>query len=126
MDDGDNEEDEYTVSPKVREVYTQVASILKTYTAGKLPKAFKVIPALSNWEEVVLLTRPDQWTPQATFAATRIFASNLNPKLAQRFFNLVLLQKVRDDIAEHKRLNYHYYMSLKKALFKPAAWFKGI
>ena len=43
-----------------------------------------------------------------------------------RFFNLLLLPRVRDDIAEYKRLNFHLYMSLKKALFKPAAFFKGI
>ncbi|PFX15107.1 Bystin [Stylophora pistillata] len=45
---------------------------------------------------------------------------------AARFFNLVLLPRVRDDITEYKRLNYHLYMALKKALFKPAAFFKGI
>jgi len=47
---------------------------------------------------------------QATYAATRLFASNLNAKLVQRFYNLILLEKVRDDIHEHKNLNYHYYM----------------
>lgn len=45
--------------------------------------------------------------------------------MAQRFYNLVLLPRIRDDIAEYKRLNFHLYMALKKALFKPAAWFKG-
>lgn len=66
------------------------------------------------------------WTPQAMFAATRIFASNLNPKMAQRFYNLVLLDSVRADIYANKKLNYHYYMALKKAVYKPAAFFKGI
>ena len=74
---------------KVVQVYTDIGKILSRYTAGKLPKAFKVIPSLSNWEEVLYLTRPDMWTPQAMYAATRIFASNLNPKMAQRFYNLV-------------------------------------
>lgn len=60
------------------------------------------------------------------YQATRLFASNLNVKMAQRFFNLVLYPRVRDDITEYKRLNYHLYMALKKALFKPAAFFKGI
>lgn len=55
----------------------------------------------------------------------RIFASNLKERMAQRFYNLVLLPRVRDDIAEYKRLNFHLYMALKKALFKPGAWFKG-
>lgn len=72
------------------------------------------------------LTRPDQWTPHAMYAATRIFASNLNPKMAQRFYNLVLLDSVRADIVANKKLNYHYYLSLKKAVYKPAAFFKGI
>ncbi|KAM6980746.1 bystin, partial [Aplochiton taeniatus] len=42
------------------------------------------------------------------------------------FYNLVLLPRIRDDIAEYKRLNFHLYNALKKALFKPGAWFKGI
>ena len=60
------------------------------------------------------------------FQATRLFASNFNPKLAQRFYNLVLLPRVRDDLSEYKRLNFHLFMALKKAIFKPAAFFKGI
>mmetsp|Transcript_47857 Transcript_47857/g.144757 ORF Transcript_47857/g.144757 Transcript_47857/m.144757 type:complete len:306 (-) Transcript_47857:48-965(-) len=122
-----DEDDGYTdIPPKVVEVYTDIGKILNRYTAGKLPKAFKVIPSLSNWEEVLYLTRPDQWTPQAMYAATRIFASNLNPKMAQRFYNLVLLDAVRADIYAEKKLNYHYYMALKKSVYKPAAFFKGI
>lgn len=112
--------------PKVVEVYTEIGKILGRYTSGKLPKAFKVIPSLSNWEEVLYLTRPDKWTPQAMFAATRIFASNLNPKMAQRFYNLVLLDSVRADMNSNKKLNYHYYAALKKSVYKPAAFFKGI
>lgn len=111
---------------KVVEVYTDIGKILSRYTSGKLPKAFKVIPSLSNWEQILYLTRPDLWTPHAMYAATRIFASNLNPKMAQRFFNLVLLDAVRADVYSNKKLNYHYYMSLKKAVYKPAAFFKGI
>lgn len=45
--------------------------------------------------------------------------------MAQRFYNLVLLPRIRDDIAEYKKLNFHLYSALKKALFKPGAWFKG-
>lgn len=65
------------------------------------------------------------WDLPTTPLKTRIFASNLKERMAQRFYNLVLLPRVRDDIAEYKRLNFHLYMALKKALFKPGAWFKG-
>lgn len=118
------------VKPKLDEkivnCYKTVGKILSKYRSGKIPKAFKIIPSLSNWEEILFLTDPDNWTAAATYQATRLFASNLNAKLAQRFYNLVLYPRIRDDIAEYKRLNYHLYMALKKALFKPAAFFKGI
>lgn len=111
---------------KVVSVFKGVGKILSKYRSGRLPKAFKVIPSLSNWEEILYLTDPDKWTAAAMFQATRIFASNLTASKAQRFYNLVLLPRVRDDISEYKRLNFHLYMALKKALFKPAAFFKGI
>uniref|UniRef100_M4C6D9 Bystin n=1 Tax=Hyaloperonospora arabidopsidis (strain Emoy2) TaxID=559515 RepID=M4C6D9_HYAAE len=111
---------------KIVQVYTGVGKILQRYTSGKLPKAFKVIPSLSYWEDILWLTSPEKWSPHAMRAATRLFASNLNPKMAQRFFNIFLLEHVRQDIHENKRLNFHLYMALKKALYKPQAFFKGI
>ena len=60
------------------------------------------------------------------YQATRIFASNLKDKMAQRFFNLVLLPRIRDDIHFYKKLNPHLYLALRKALFKPGAFMKGI
>lgn len=112
--------------PKVLEVYTSVGKVLKTYRSGKLPKAFKIVPRLANWEEVLYATDPDSWTPAATSEATRLFASNLNHKMAQRFFNLVLLPAVQNDIADHGKLNFHLYLALKRALYKPSAFFKGL
>ena len=111
---------------KVVSVFKSVGKILSKYRSGKLPKAFKVIPALSNWEEVLNTTEPENWSAASMFEATRIFCSNLNSVKAQRFYNLVLLPRVRDDISEYKRLNFHLYMALKKALYKPAAFFKGL
>ncbi|XP_072212408.1 bystin [Excalfactoria chinensis] len=114
------------LDPRVLEVYRGVREVLSKYRSGKLPKAFKIIPALSNWEQILYITEPETWTAAAMYQATRIFSSNLKEGMAQRFYNLVLLPRVRDDIAEYKRLNFHLYMALKKALFKPGAWFKGI
>jgi len=115
-----------SLPPKVVQVYTGVGKLLSRYRSGKVPKAFKIIPALTNWEEILWLTRPDEWTPQATYQATRLMASNCDPKCAELFYRDFLLEKVRDDIRENKKLNYHLYASLKKALYKPAAFYKGI
>ncbi|EEB05873.1 bystin family U3 and U14 snoRNA associated protein [Schizosaccharomyces japonicus yFS275] len=111
--------------PKVIEVYSKVGLLLSRYRSGKIPKAFKIIPNLSNWEDILYLTRPDTWTPHAVYQATRIFVSNLKPLQAQRFLTTVLLERVREDIRDGGKLNYHLYMALKKGLYKPAAWFKG-
>lgn len=121
-----NEEPESNLSPKVIEVYTAMAPFLARYRSGRVPKAFKIIPRLHAWEEVLVLTNPPMWSKQATREATRIFCSNLREAMAQRFLCTVLLPAVRDDIAENKKLNCHLYMALKKALFKPGAFFKGI
>ena len=72
------------IPPKVLDVYTSVGKMLAHYKAGKLPKALKMLPHLKNWEEILWITRPDEWSPSATYACTRIFASNLNEKMAQR------------------------------------------
>jgi len=92
-------EESAALPPKVVEVYTSVGKFLSTYKSGKLPKAFKIVPRLANWEEVLYTTDPDGWTPAATCEATRLFASNLNPKMAQRYFNLVLLPAVQRLVA---------------------------
>lgn len=114
------------LDPTVVEVYTGVAKYFLHYTSGKIPKAFKIVPNLKNWEEIVYLTNPDKWTPQATYVAVKLFASNLKPRAAQRFFNIILLPRVRADIEDHQRLNYHLYRSIQKSIYKPAAFFKGI
>ena len=47
----------------------------------QIPKAFKIIPKLKLWDEVLFLTVPQTWSPQATFYATKLFMANMNEKL---------------------------------------------
>lgn len=58
--------------------------------------------------------------------SSRIFASILAQHMAQRFYNLVLLPRIRDDLSEYRKLNAHLYNAMRKALFKPAAFMKGV
>ncbi|GAA5917388.1 hypothetical protein JCM6882_000841 [Rhodosporidiobolus microsporus] len=113
-------------NPKVVEVYTKVGQLLSRYKSGPLPKAFKILPTLSMWPHLVMLTNPESWTPHATYAATRIFASNLDPKQSQKFYKEILLEKVREEIEQSGKLSVQTYMALKKAIYKPAAFFKGL
>ncbi|CAH1972186.1 unnamed protein product [Acanthoscelides obtectus] len=114
------------IDPRVKQMYESVRDVLRKYRSGKLPKAFKIVPKLRNWEQILYITDPPSWSAAAMYQATRIFASNLKEKMAQRFYNLVLLPRIRDDLAEYKRLNFHLYQALRKALFKPGAFMKGI
>jgi essential nuclear protein 1 len=98
--------------------------ILSRYKSGKLPKPFKILPTLPQWEDLLDITRPDSWTPNACYEATRIFVS-AKPYVVQRFLETVILDRVREDIHETKKLNVHLYKALKKALYKPAGFFKG-
>ncbi len=75
-------------------------------------------------EQVLWLTEPESWSPHATYQATRLFVSNLNARLAQRFMALVLLPHVRQDIQEHQRLHFALFQALKKAAYKPDAFYK--
>ncbi|KAI1489471.1 Bystin-domain-containing protein [Biscogniauxia mediterranea] len=117
-------DDEYELSPKIVEVYTKVGLILSRYKSGKLPKPFKILPTVPHWEDIIQITKPDEWTPNACYEATRIFVSS-KPIVVRRFMEMILLDRVRDDIRETKKLNVHLFNALKRALFKPAAFFKG-
>ena len=84
----------------------------------------KIIPTLPHWEDLLSLTRPEAWTANACYEATKIFVSS-NPFVVKRFLESVILERVREDIHENKKLNVHLYNALRKAVYKPAAFFKG-
>ncbi|KAI9811708.1 MAG: snoRNA-binding rRNA-processing protein [Thelocarpon impressellum] len=121
---GGDPEDAVELPAQVVEVYTRIGGLLSRYRSGKLPKPFKVIPSLPNWEDLLFVTRPEAWTPNACYEATKIFVS-CKPAVTQFFLENVLLGRVRFDIHETKKLNVHLYKALKKTLYKPAAFFKG-
>ncbi|POW08767.1 hypothetical protein PSTT_07302 [Puccinia striiformis] len=114
-----------SLNPKIIEVYTKVGQLLSRYKSGPLPKAFKILPSLKNWFQILELTSPESWTPHATLSATKIFASNLDPRQCQKFYKFILYEKVRDEIDENKKLSVQLYLALKKSIYKPAAFLKS-
>ncbi|KAI0313258.1 cell adhesion protein byn-1 [Amylostereum chailletii] len=131
-DDGGTLDPAAGLDPKVVEVYTKVGQLLRNYRSGPLPKPFKIVPSLPAWARILALTHPEAWSPAACHAATRIFVSNMKPTQAQVFLQGVLLDAIREDIVNpntkknNRKLNVHYYEALKRSLYKPAAFFKGI
>lgn len=42
--------------PRVEQMYKDIGEVLKKYRSGKLPKPFKFIPTLVNWEQALYIT----------------------------------------------------------------------
>ncbi len=63
-------------------------------------------------------------TPHACYAATKLFVS-AKPIVVQGFMEMVILERVREDIYENKTLNVHLFNCLKRGLYKPGGFFKG-
>ncbi|KAJ5594577.1 snoRNA-binding rRNA-processing protein [Penicillium hispanicum] len=118
-------EDAVQIPAKAVEVYEKVGMILSRYKSGPLPKPFKILPTVPNWQTLLDITQPERWTANAVYAGTRIFIS-AKPAVAQEYISTVLLDRVREEIHETKKLNVHTYNSLRKALYKPACFFKGL
>ena len=116
---------EKQLDAKIVTAYKLVGEILKNYTSGQLPKAFNILTSTENWEELINLTEPYNWSPQAMYEATKLFSSS-EITISYIFYEKYLLPSLRNDIRINKKLNIHYYKSLKRSLFKPSAFFKGI
>src|SRR5436190_21497143 len=89
----------------------RIGLLLSRYKSGKLPKPFKILPTVPHWEDILAITRPDKWTPNACYEATKIFISS-TPAVSQRFLEMIMLDRVREDIHETKKLNVHLFKAL--------------
>lgn len=116
----------HTIDDKTKEMYKRIGFLLQKYKNGQIPKAFKAIPMLDNWDEIIKIMRPMKWSTQAVLQATRLFVSNFGTNMSLLFFKTVLLPRVRNHILENHHLDPLLIKSLKKATFKPAAFYQGI
>lgn len=53
-------------------MYEGVRDVLQKYRSGKLPKAFKMIPHLQNWEQILYITEPTTWSAAAMYQVNNI------------------------------------------------------
>jgi len=58
--------------------------------------------------------------------AVQIFSGGMPPDMLESFYKNTLLPSIRKDIQDRHKLNVHYYQALKRALFKPGPFFKGL
>ena len=113
------------INQKIVDAYKLVGEVLRTYTSGKLPKAFNILSSTEDWQDLIDITEPYNWTPQAMYNAVIQFSSS-DSNIGTIFYEKYLVPAIRNDIKKNKKLNIHYYNCLKRALFKPSSFFKGI
>lgn len=103
-----------------------MGTFLSKYRSGKLPKPLKVLPMIANTFRILEITKPMNWTSHALYAVTESFSNSMPVDQFRIFLNKYVLTAVIRCLETHKKLDYHLYMSLKRGLYKPAAWFRGI
>ena len=80
---------------------------------------------LNTSRDLLAITKPESWTPNACFEATKIFISGPK-KTARTFIEMVLLERVREEIRETRKVSVHLFKAMRKATFKAEAFFKGL
>ncbi|MES1920901.1 hypothetical protein MHBO_002515 [Bonamia ostreae] len=90
-ENGKTEQNEL-INPKIVELFQllhffnkSIGRALKQLHQGNLPKAMKAVPNLTNWEEIIDIANPFEWTPYAVQSVTKMFASNLKSEMAETF-----------------------------------------
>ncbi|KAL0230518.1 hypothetical protein PCE1_004077 [Barthelona sp. PCE] len=122
------EEYKLDIPPKVEEAYRIIGQLMAKYKSGKLPKAFMAIPRFENWEDILAITEPWNWTPHAFFRAIRSYVGLMTDNMCSIFYGEYLLPACRVNMANNpnKKLSYHFYQALRKSVFRPKAFFKGL
>lgn len=121
-----NQHEDANFDKKTIEGFKDLGEILNKWTSGKLPKLFGVLPSIEQWKDLIDYTKPFSWTPHSMYEGTCMFASNLNNTLVEDFYKLYLVPYIRNNIRKFGKLNIHLYNALKKSIYKPAGFFKGI
>lgn len=67
-------------------MYEGVRDVLQKYRSGKLPKAFKMIPHLQNWEQILYITEPSTWSAAAMYQVININTLFFDKDLDGTFF----------------------------------------
>lgn len=68
---------DFTKDPKVQQVYGDIANLFAKYRSGKVPQAFRILALADQWTNIMDVTKPENWTPHAMWAATKTFTTEM-------------------------------------------------
>ncbi|OHS97651.1 Bystin [Tritrichomonas foetus] len=118
----------HQVDPKVREVYTQLGSVLKIYKSGKLPKAVNVVASqkIPDWEDLLELSNPMNWSLNAVQAVTLLFAQSASDKRLTTYIRHFLLDYIQELLERSKKLPKQIWNALMAAARRPPCFINGM
>lgn len=97
--------------------YATLAKILSKYTSGPFPKTLKCLPSNADFTFVLSRLGADQWTSAATKQMTKCFVQSGGEPTAF-FYETYLLPRVRDEIAQYKKISFHMAAAMDEAKFR--------
>ena len=108
---------------KILKLLERTGIMLKVYRSGKIPKILKLLPLLTNFEDLVWFTRPDRWSSQALLKISKLLIRNLNNIQLKRFLSLIILPRIQECILKsqkfiiYKQLIFNLVISNVKIFF---------
>ena len=119
---------EKTNDPKIRAMYKELGTVLKLHKSGKLPKAVNALASqkIPDWLDLLFLSEPMNWSPNALLAVTKLFAQTSDDKKCETFYGEVLLEYVEDALEKAKNLPPMLWKSLIAAARRPKCFIKGV
>lgn len=118
----------HQVDPKVQEVYKKLGGVLKFYKSGKLPKAVNVVASqkIPDWEDLLELSNPLGWSPNAIEAVTVLFSQTASDKRLIKYIQNILLEYIQDKLESAKKLPRPVWNALMAAARRPPCFIKGL
>ncbi|KAI8096712.1 Bystin [Halteromyces radiatus] len=94
----------------------QCSSYMNDQANSLFLKGFMIIHLLPNWEELLSLTRPENWCPQAVYYATLQFLSSPHHHQLKSFLQCVLLKQSLGFIRNHLFLDPYLNLALRRVM----------
>lgn len=118
----------HQVDPQVQEVYKKLGTVLKTYKSGKLPKAINVVASqkIPDWEDLIDLSNPLNWSPNAMEAVTVLFSQTASDKRLTKYIQDILFEYIQNTLETAKRLPRPVWNALMAAARRPPCFIKGL
>ncbi|KAI8366524.1 Bystin [Blakeslea trispora] len=77
---------------------------VRFFSSQALPKVLQIIPSLANWEAILFLTCPSNWSSDAVLKMTRLFLHHVKANQTKQYFQYILVHAVQSNLRLHQSI----------------------